>query len=55
MIYNLAKRKKPDLIICDIEMPSVDGGDVARAIFDDEDTKNIPLLFLLLACYAIRH
>ncbi|MBF0573199.1 MAG: response regulator [Desulfamplus sp.] len=42
---DLAKTEKPDLIICDIEMPGVDGGDVARAIFDAEDTKNIPLLF----------
>ncbi|MBF0377173.1 MAG: response regulator [Desulfamplus sp.] len=41
----LANTEKPDLIICDIEMPGVDGGDVARAIFDDEETKDIPLLF----------
>ncbi|MBF0119891.1 MAG: response regulator [Desulfobacterales bacterium] len=43
---NLARKEKPNLIICDIDMPDIPGGDVAREIFETADTKNIPLLFL---------
>ncbi len=42
---NLAKIEKPDLIICDINMPDMFGGDVTRAILDSEETRNIPVLF----------
>lgn len=41
----LAKEEKPDLIISDIEMPGMDGGDFARAVLDTEELKNIPILF----------
>ena len=42
----MAQDEQPNLIICDIDMPDMSGGDVARAIFDAEDTKKIPVLFL---------
>ncbi|MBF0235159.1 MAG: response regulator, partial [Desulfamplus sp.] len=42
---SLARAEQPNLIICDIEMPGMDGGDVARGILDTEDTKDIPILF----------
>ena len=41
----LAQRESPDLIICDIDMPDMDGGDVERALSENEQTRNIPVLF----------
>ncbi|MBF0203707.1 MAG: response regulator [Desulfamplus sp.] len=45
LALDLAKIEKPDLIVCDIEMPDMDGGDVARSLMDNEETKDIPILF----------
>ena len=42
----LVRKARPDIILCDIEMPDMDGGDVSAALFADESTRNIPLLFL---------
>ncbi len=42
----LAKEHRPDLIVCDIDMPLVDGGAVSAALWGDEATRAIPLLFL---------
>ncbi|MEE8075637.1 MAG: response regulator [Candidatus Binatia bacterium] len=41
-----AKAFKPDLIVLDFVMPDMDGSEVAELILDDEDVKNIPLVFL---------
>ena len=41
----LAKREAPDLIICDIDMPEMTGGDVAAALADDARSSRIPVLF----------
>lgn len=41
-----AKKEKPDLIILDIMMPKMSGDDVARVLKDDEETRDIPILFL---------
>ncbi len=43
---NLAREKKPDLILLDIVMPKRMGEDVAVALINDPKTKNIPLIFL---------
>jgi CheY-like chemotaxis protein len=43
---NLAKKEIPALIISDIVMPDVDGGDIAAALADDPATKDIPIIFL---------
>jgi CheY-like chemotaxis protein len=43
---NLAKEEIPALIISDIVMPDVDGGDIAAALADDPATKDIPIIFL---------
>ena len=43
---NLARAKKPDLILLDIVMPKMTGCDVAAALINDPKTKNIPLVFL---------
>lgn len=42
----LAKEHRPDLIVCDIDMPLVDGGAVSAALWSDDATRAIPLLFL---------
>ncbi len=41
-----ARAFKPDLIVLDFVMPDMDGSEVAELILDDEDIKNIPLVFL---------
>lgn len=42
----IAKDRSPDLIILDIMMPDMDGGDVAFILKNDPKTKNIPIIFL---------
>lgn len=45
-VVALARKEMPDLILCDIDMPDMDGGDVCRALSDDEQTRHIPILYL---------
>jgi CheY-like chemotaxis protein len=42
----LARAGKPDLVLCDIDLPGMDGGDISAALFADPATHDIPLLFL---------
>lgn len=42
----IAKEKLPDIIICDIMMPVVDGYGVLSTLSTDETTKHIPFIFL---------
>ena len=42
----LARNARPDLVLCDIDIPGMDGGDVSAALFAHPDTRAIPLLFL---------
>jgi CheY-like chemotaxis protein len=42
----VAKDRSPALIILDIMMPDMDGGDVASILKNDPQTKNIPIVFL---------
>jgi len=42
----IAKERSPDLIILDIMMPDMDGGDVAFILKNNPETKNIPIVFL---------
>ena len=42
----MAKKIQPDLIICDVMMPFVDGFKVKEMLSGDPITKNIPFLFL---------
>lgn len=37
---------KPDIILLDVMMPGLDGYDVCQRLKDNEDTKNIPVIFL---------
>lgn len=42
----LAKEHLPDLIICDIMMPGLDGYEVRNALFQSPETAMIPFIFL---------
>lgn len=42
----LAKQLCPDLILCDIRMPQVDGFEVLKVVRQDPVTASIPFLFL---------
>ena len=42
----IAKTDHPDLIILDIVMPDIDGGEVANILKNDTSTQNIPIIFL---------
>ena len=43
---NIAKNDHPDLIILDIVMPDMDGGEVAAILKKDPITQKIPIIFL---------
>ncbi len=43
---NLASEESPDLIICDIGMPEMDGHEVAKKIKRSPATAHIPIIFL---------
>jgi CheY-like chemotaxis protein len=40
----LIKTKRPDLIICDINLPKMNGSDIARNIKATKEYKNIPMI-----------
>jgi DNA-binding response OmpR family regulator len=42
----LAKDSSPDLIICDIEMPGLNGFQTLEALKADEKTEGLPFIFL---------
>jgi len=42
----LARSQLPDLIVCDFDMPGMNGAEVAAALEDDAQTARIPLLYL---------
>src|SRR6187397_3659867 len=42
----VATREKPDLIVCDIMMPELDGYGVLHLLRKNADTQNIPFIFL---------
>ena len=45
----LAQDNIPDLVICDIMMPELDGYDVLRILQAEPKTSNIPFIFLTMA------
>ncbi len=49
MALAAAKKFKPDLILLDIVIPDMDGGEIASNIIADETLKNTPIVFLIAA------
>ncbi|KKR03120.1 MAG: Two-component DNA-binding response regulator [Candidatus Uhrbacteria bacterium GW2011_GWF2_39_13] len=45
----LAKRELPDLIVLDVIMQGMDGGEVAQILRETKETVNIPVIFLSAA------
>ena len=45
-VVDMAREEQPDLILCDIDMPHMSGGDLASALTEDPDTAFIPVLYL---------
>lgn len=43
---NLAKTKKPDLILLDLILPKAHGFEVLKKLKEDEETKSIPVIVL---------
>ncbi|MCM4167145.1 Regulator of RpoS [Arenibacter antarcticus] len=41
-----AKEQLPDIVVCDIMMPEIDGYGVLQELSSDENTKQIPFIFL---------
>ncbi len=42
----LAREKKPDLILLDVNMPQISGPEVAEILLNDPATSEIPVVFL---------
>jgi two-component system, OmpR family, phosphate regulon response regulator PhoB len=42
----VVKRARPSLVLLDVMMPGVDGWRVAEALAEDDDTREIPVVFL---------
>jgi CheY-like chemotaxis protein len=47
--FPAAKEFHPDLILLDVMMPEMDGGDVAAALKADPDLAHVPVVFLTAA------
>ncbi len=43
---DLAKKERPDIVVCDIMMPEMDGYGVLQALSENVSTQNIPFIFL---------
>ncbi len=46
---NAAREFKPDLVILDVMMPDLDGGDVAAQLKEDRQLKGTPIVYLTAA------
>ena len=45
-VLGLARKAAPSLILCDVDMPGMDGGDVSKELFGDAEVRDIPVLFI---------
>ncbi len=45
-VFNKAEENRPDLLILDIVLPSVDGWTILKKIKEKEEIKNVPVIIL---------
>ena len=45
-VIRLARKERPSLILCDVDMPGMDGGDVSKELYADAEVRGIPVLFI---------
>jgi CheY-like chemotaxis protein len=45
-VIGLARKERPNLILCDMDMPGMDGGDVSKELYGDAEVRDIPMLFI---------
>ena len=45
-VIDLAREKQPNLVLCDLDMPEMNGTEISAAMFGDEELRHIPLIFL---------
>lgn len=43
---HLAINQRPNLVLCDIAMPGLNGGDLSGMFYENEQTRAIPFVFL---------
>ena len=48
-VIDLAREKQPNLVLCDLDMPEMNGTEISAAMFGDEELRHIPLMFLTAA------
>ncbi len=46
LALDVVRRERPDLVLCDVEMPGVDGYGVSRTLAESADTASVALMFL---------
>jgi len=46
LAVDTARQFRPDLVVCDVMMPDMDGGAVAAAFAEDAQLAKVPIIFL---------
>jgi len=46
LVIDMVNQKNPDLILLDIKMPGISGLDLCKELKENENTKDIPILFI---------
>ena len=45
-VIRIARKERPNLILCDMDMPGMDGGDVSKELYGDAGVRDSPVLFI---------